>query len=157
MGVAREMRHCSPVMVGYQASRRIEEGFSRSFCGFGRKPWLPSTSAGDSRELLRVPLRSQGYCGFGRGLSGLHWVWCNGRGPHLMLRPESQGSSPFLTLIAGSLQSCDRRVRPRLVLRHGTQLSSRVFHGVTGHLSSCIWNLRVFPVVARRCQYPFVL
>ena len=23
-----------------------------------------------------------GYCGFGRGLSGLHCFWCNGRGPH---------------------------------------------------------------------------
>ena len=104
-----------------------------------------------------MPLRSQGYCGFGRGLLGLHWVWCNGRGPHLMLRPESQGSSPFLTLIAGSLQSCDRRVRPRLVLRHGTQLSSRVFHGVTGHLSSCMWILSFYPDDAWGCQYPFVL
>ena len=26
------------------------------------------------RELLRVPLRSQGYCGAGTRLSGLHWV-----------------------------------------------------------------------------------
>ena len=34
-------------------------------------------------ELLIVPLRTQGYCGVGMGLSGLHWVWCNGRGPHL--------------------------------------------------------------------------
>ena len=25
------------------------------------------------RELLRVPLRSQANCGFGTGLSGLHW------------------------------------------------------------------------------------
>ena len=74
-----------------------------------------------------------------------------------MLRPESQGSSPFLTLIAGSLQSCDRRVRPRLVLRHGTQLSSRVFHGVTGHLSSGIWNLWAFPDNVLGCQFPFVL
>ena len=30
--------------------------------------------AGDLRELLRVPLRSQGYCGAGTRLSGLHWV-----------------------------------------------------------------------------------
>ena len=44
-----------------------------------------SLSAGDLRELLRVPLRSQGYCGFGRGLSGLHWLWYNGRGPHFEL------------------------------------------------------------------------
>ena len=31
----------------------------------------------DLSEFLLVPLRSQGYCGFGRGVSGLHWVWCN--------------------------------------------------------------------------------
>ena len=30
-----------------------------------------------------MPLRTQGYCGVGKGLSGLHWVWCNGRGPQL--------------------------------------------------------------------------
>ena len=52
-----------------------------------------------------VPLRSQGYCGVGRGLSGLHWVWCNGRGPHFELMQERQVSSTFLTPIARSLQS----------------------------------------------------
>ena len=46
----------------------------------GRKPRVPSTSACDLRELLRLPLRSQGYCGVWRGLSGLHWVWCNEEG-----------------------------------------------------------------------------
>ena len=67
-------RHCSRVMVGDRASRRVEEGLSRSFSGCGRKTWVPSTCAGDLRELLRVPLRSQGYCGVGSGLSGLLWV-----------------------------------------------------------------------------------
>ena len=63
------------VMVGYRASRRGKEGLSRSFSECSRKPWVHSTCASDRRELLRVPLRSQGYCGVGRGLSGLHWVW----------------------------------------------------------------------------------
>ena len=31
-----------------------------------------------------------------------------------------------------------------------TPLDSRVGHGVTGHLSSCIWNLRLFPEDATR-------
>ena len=53
-----------------------EEGLSRFFSGYGRKPWVPSTYARDLRELLRVPLRSQGYCAVGRGRSELHWVWC---------------------------------------------------------------------------------
>ena len=39
----------------------------------------------------------------------------------------------------------NRRVRPRIVLRNGTPLASRVLHWVTGHLSSCIWNLQLFP------------
>ena len=67
------------------------------------------------------------------------------KGPQLELRRESQGFSPFLTSIAGPLQSWNRRVRPRLVLRNGTLLASRVVQGVTGHWSSCIWNLRLFP------------
>ena len=48
-----------------------------------------------------MPMRSQGYCGDGRGLSGLHWVCFNGRGPHLgppFLTGESQGR--------GSLVGC---------------------------------------------------
>ena len=61
-----------------RASRHVEVGLSRSFSHCGRKPWVRSTCASDLMELLRVPLRSQGYCGVGRGLSGLHWVWCNG-------------------------------------------------------------------------------
>ena len=91
-----------------------------------------------------MPLRSQGYCGVVRGLSVLHWVWCIGRRPYLELRQELQGCSLFLTPIAGSLHSWDRRVRPRLVWRKGTPLASRVVHGVTGHLSTCMWNLRFF-------------
>ena len=144
-------------MVGNRASRFVEDGLWRSFSGCGRKPWVPSTCASDLRELLRVPLRNQGYCGVGRGLSGLHWVWCNGRGRHFELRQEPQGSSPFLTLIAGSLQTWDRRVRPRLGFRHGTPLASRGVHRVTGHLFIWIWNLRVFREDAWGCQCPFVL
>ena len=51
-----------------------------------------------------------------RGPSGHRWVWSNGRGPHLEGRQEPEASSPFRTPTAGSLQSWDRRVRPRLVL-----------------------------------------
>ena len=39
----------------------------------------------------------------------------------------------------------NRGVRQCLVLRHRTPLASRVVHGMSGHLSSCIWNLRLFP------------
>ena len=50
---------------GTRASRRIEEGLSRSFSGCGGKPSFPSTSEGDLRELPRVPLRGDGCCGVG--------------------------------------------------------------------------------------------
>ena len=43
---------------------------------------------------------------------------------------------------------------PRLVRRNGTPLASRVIHGVTGNLSNCVWNLRVFPVNAIRMSVP---
>ena len=49
--------HCSRVMVGNPASRRVEDGLLRSFSGCGRIPCVPSTCAGELRELLRVPLR----------------------------------------------------------------------------------------------------
>ena len=49
-----------------RASRRVEEGLSRSFSGCGGKPSFPSTSAGDLTEIPRVPLRGEGSCGVGR-------------------------------------------------------------------------------------------
>ena len=50
---------------------RVEEGLSRSFSGGGGKPSCPSPSAGDLRELPRVPLRGQGLNP--RVLRLLHW------------------------------------------------------------------------------------
>ena len=48
-----------------------------------------------------------------RGLSGFLCSRCRGRGLHLELRPEPQGSSPVLTWILGFLWSFHREVRPR--------------------------------------------
>ena len=44
---------------GTRASRRVEEGLSRSFSGGGGKPSFPSPSAADLRELPRMLLRSE--------------------------------------------------------------------------------------------------
>ena len=41
--------------------------------------------------------------------------------------------------------------------RTGTPLDSRVVHGVTGHLSICMWNLWVFLDDSPGCHCPFVL
>ena len=112
------------------------------------------TCAVDLRQLLKVPLRSQGYCDVGKGLLGHNWVCWNGRRPHLEWRQEPQVSFPFLTPIAGSLQSWDRRVMPRLEWRNGTLLASRVVHGMTGLLSSCVWNLWLLPNDSRSVSDP---
>ena len=115
-----------------RASRHVEEGLSRAFSSCGRKPRVPSTCACDCRELLRVPLRSQAYCGVGRGLSGLHWVWCNGRGPHPDLRQEPQVSSPVLMWASCCVCHFKQGVRCRRVWRDGTLLSPRFVKGVSG-------------------------
>ena len=41
-----------------------------------------------------------------RGPSGLRWVWCNGRGPHLEGRQEPQASSRFRTPMAWPPSCC---------------------------------------------------
>jgi len=73
-----------------------------------------------------VPMRSQEYCGVGRGLSVLHWVWCDGRGPHLELMREPQGSSPVLMWVSGCVCRFKQGVRSRRLWRHGTLLSFSV-------------------------------
>ena len=60
------------------------------------------------------------------------------------MRRELQGSSPFLSLSSGFLWSLNRVGRPRVVLSYGTPLPSPGVNGVSGLLSSCIWNLWLF-------------
>src|SRR5574340_110739 len=94
-----------------------------------------------------VALRSQGNWRWegplGTPLGLVHWKRASS--------PVEAGTSGFLCLqtpIARALQPWDRRVRPRLGLRHGTPLPSGGVPGETGHLWSGIWNLGVF---SRRC------
>ena len=129
---------------GNGASRLIEGGISRTFSRCGRKPWDPWTYDGDLSELLRVPMGSQEYCGVGRGLSGLHWVWYYGRGPHLKLRWKRQGCSPVLTWVSGCVCLFKQGVSSRRVWRHGMLLSSRDVKAVSGLQGSCIWDLGLF-------------
>ena len=124
--IALESRH------GNQASRRVEGGISRSFSNCGRKPWIPSTCDSDLRELLMVPMGSQEYCVVARGLWGLHWSLCNGRGPHLELRRYPQVSSPVLTWVSVCVCRFKQGVRSRLVWMHGSLLLSWVVKGVSG-------------------------
>ena len=69
------------------------------------------------------------------------------------------GTSGFL-----SISDSNRRVPAGLrqesqassCLSNGTLLASRVVQWVSGPLSSCVWNLRVFPEDARGCHFPFI-
>ena len=141
---------------GTRASRRVEEGLSRSFSGGGGKPSFPSPSAGDLRELPRVPLRGEGSCrggGASRDSAG------SGATKEGLTRGEA-GSPGFL-----SVSDSDRRVPAELgqesqassCLRKGTPLASRVVQRSTGPSSSCVWNPRLFPDDARGCQCRFGL
>ena len=121
-----------------------------SFSGCGGKKSFPSTSAGDFRELPRVSLRVDGYCGVGGA---------------------SRDSAGFVTMVEGLISRGGRNLRLPVsdsdirvpaelgqesqatsFLRSGTPLASRVVHGVSGPLSNCVWNLQVFPDDARGCQ-----
>ena len=98
----------------------------------------------------------QGYCGVGRGLSRLIWVWCMEEG----LTSRGDRNLRFL-----SVSDSDRRVPAELgqesqassCLRKGSPLASRVAQGVSGPSSSCVWNPRVVADDARGWQCPFVL
>ena len=101
-----------------------------------------------------MPMRSQGYCGDGRGLSGLHWVCFNGRGPHLGLRQEPQVSSPFLTQIEACLQSWDWILRPRLVWGRGLRFPLSLFKGWQASCGAVCGSCGVFRTMNRVASAP---
>ena len=115
-------------LEGTRASRRIEEGLSRSFSGGGGKPSFPSPSAGDLRELPRVPLRGEGSCGVGGasrdsagpGATEEGLTSRGGRNLRLPLRFRSDHRVPAELGQESQASSC---------LRKGTPLASRVVRG----------------------------
>src|SRR5574340_1037074 len=102
-----------------------------------------------------VALRSQG-----------NWRWEGPLGTPLRLVHWKRASSPVAAGKSGLLSisdsdprvlaEWDRRVRPRLGLRHGNPLASRGVQWVRGHLSSCFWNLGGFPEDSRGSHCPFL-
>ena len=70
------------------------------------------------------------------GLSGFLSSRCRVLGSHLELRPEPQAFSPVLAWISGYLWSFHSRVRPCLMCRHASPLSSRAGKAVSRFLSS---------------------
>ena len=131
-------------MGGDRASRCVEEGLSRSFSGCGGKPSFPSTSAGDLKELPRVPLRGEGYCGVGvaspdstgfgqwqrascrveAGSSGFLSVSDSDHRDPAELIQESQASSCVEECISTCLPSCSRGDRSLVELYVDPELLS---------------------------------
>ena len=81
--------------------------------------------------LLLVHKGSQACFQVVRGNSRLLSRQCRGIGLRLELRQKTQDSSPVVTGISWFLLSFSRAVRPHLLLRHGTLLSSLVVKGVS--------------------------
>ena len=129
---------------------------SRSFSGDGGKPSFPSPSAGDLRELSRVPLRGEGSCGGGGAPRDSAWSGATEEG-----LTSRGGRNLRLPLRFG--------LRPQGPCSVGTGESGLVFSEEwnSACLSSCSWGFRPlvelcmepsgFPDNARGCQCPFVL
>src|SRR5574337_1189043 len=71
--------------------KEVSRGLSRVEAGNPGFPRLVQVTSGGFSWWLREARETGG----GRGLSGLHWAWRIGRGPHLQLRQEPQGTSDF--------------------------------------------------------------
>ena len=124
---------CRSIKGPHLALRDESPGFCRFVSGL---LGLLLSYDGDLRDPLVWPQESPVTRGVVRGLSGFLCSPCWGRGPHLDLRPEPQGSSPVLTWISGFLWSFLRGVRPCLMCRHASLLSSRAGNAMSGFLSS---------------------
>ena len=73
-----------------------------------------------------MPLRSQEYCRVGRAFWGRHWVWWNGRGPHLAMRGNLVVFLELQAMFGVSLELC-----------RGAQGASHVAPGKSSLHSSC--------------------
>ena len=107
-----------------KASSRVE----------GKISWIFLSCGGKLGVLLELQLRFQGPAHVtsgksspmrvARGLSGFLSIQCLVLGPHLELWQKPQCSPPMLTWILGFLLNFNSGVRPRLLWRHASSLSS---------------------------------
>ena len=111
-----------------------------------------SSYDGDFRDPLVSPQESPVSLRVARGLSGFLCIHCWGRGPHVEVRPEPQGSSPLPTWISGFLWSFHRGVSPRLMWRHASSVSSRAGIAVSGFLSGGHRDQRFSLEVTQGCH-----
>ena len=133
-------------------SSRIERRISWFFLSCSSKYGAPSSYEEDLRDLFVFPQGSQFFMPVARGHSGLLSSPCWGPGIHLELRPETQDALPVLTWISGFLWSFHRGVRPRLVWRLASLLSSQAVKVVSDFLSSWHRDLRLSLEVPQGCH-----
>ena len=88
----------------------------------------------DLRDPLVWPQESPVSMRVARGLSGFLSSQCLVLGPHLELWQKPQCSPSMLTWISGFLLNFNNGVRPRLLWRHASSLSSRALKVVSGFL-----------------------
>src|SRR5574341_549267 len=132
--------------------KKVSRGLSRVEAGHPGVPRLVQVTSGGFSWWLGEVRETGG----GRGLSALHWVWCIGRGPHLQLRQEPQGTSDFRlrsqslcrlgTGESGLVLACGMELRLPLEMSPGREAACRAVFGT--------W--RFFPNDARK-NCPFVL
>ena len=84
-----------------------------------------SSSDEDLRDPVLWPQESPVSMQIARGLSGFLRSHCWGRVSHLDLTSETHISAPMPTWISAFLWSFHREVRPRLVWKHASLVSSR--------------------------------
>ena len=108
------------------------QGVSRGAAGSLGSLELPRGPEGAS-HLVSEKLELFWSC---EGPLGIPLELVQGLGPHVVVRRETQGSSPVLTSMLGFLWRFHLGVRCHLVLRHGTALPSRGVNGVSDLLSS---------------------
>ena len=142
-----------------QASSCVEEWNSAclSSCSWGDRPlvelYLEPASFLDNETAVSVSLPVV------TSSSGLNSKRCLGIRTYLEWMGKSvsfgvwHDPQGFLSISA----DWNTRVTPPIVLRNGTPLASGVLPRVTGHLSSCIWNLHLFPDNASGVSFPLVL
>ena len=119
-----------------RASSRIEGRIS--WCSYvvaGNLGFL-SSYEWDLRDTLVCPQESPVSMRVARVLLGFLSTCCWVLGPHVELRSETQVSFPVLTWISVFVWSFYRGVRPRLLWRHASPLSSQSVRVDSGFLSS---------------------
>ena len=119
-----------------RVSSRVEGRISWIFSSCGGKLGVRLGYDWDYRDPLVLPQESPVSMRVARGLSGFLSSRCQVLDLPLELRQEPKCSPPMLTWFLGFLLKFNSKVRPLLVWRHASPLSSQALKVVSGFLWS---------------------